>query len=108
MYELPTNNQKTSPKTLPKYSIVLRVWNTPEEIEVEDYVGSVNKITRQGHIKFIDSTGRLWTVPEGDVILIKNFPDKEDIEDFQRLKREVAEMNKKLEKKDRIEYNEVG
>lgn len=95
-------------KELPKYSIVLRIWNTPQEIEVMDYVGSENKITYQKHIKFIDSTGRLWTVPEGDVILIRNFPDEKDIEDFQRLKREVAEMNKKLEKQIKTEYNEVG
>lgn len=95
-------------KTQPKYSIVLRFWNTPQEIEVTDYVGTVNKVTHQGHIKFFDTTGRMWIVPEGDCILIRNFPDKEDIEDFQRLKREVEEMNLKLGKQVKPEYNEVG
>ena len=95
-------------KAQPKYSIVLRFWNTPQEIEVMDYVGTVNKITHKGNIKFIDSVGRLWTVPEEDVVLIRNFPDKEDIEDFQRLQREVEEMNLKLGKQVKPEYNEVG
>ncbi len=101
-------NEQNPVKELPKYSIVLRIWNTPEEIEVIDYVGSVNKITHQGYIKFIDSTGRLWVVPEGDMILIRNFPDKKDIDDFQRLKKEVAELEKKHEKQVKPEYNEVG
>lgn len=102
------NNDKSKLNEMPKYSVVLRFWNTPQEIEVVDYVGSINNITKQGYINFIDSSGRLWKVPESDFILIKNFPDKIDIEDFQRLKKEVEEMNKKLEKKEKPVYNEVG
>ncbi len=95
-------------KVQPKYAIVLRIWNTPQEIEVMDYVGTINKVTHQVYIKFIDSAGRLWTVPEGDVIIIRNSPSKEDLEEFERLKQEVDEMNKKLEKQVKPEYNEVG
>ncbi len=84
-------------QALPKYSIVLRFWSTPQEIEVTDIISCQNKYTKAYYYKFVDSTGRLWdNVPESDVIVIKNFPDKEDIDDFMRLRRETDELQNKL------------
>ncbi len=81
----------------PKYSIGLRFWSTPQEIEVTDIISCQNKYTKAYYYKFVDSTGRLWdNVPESDVIVIKNFPDKEDIDDFMRLRRETDELQNKL------------
>lgn len=86
--QLPTQNT-------PKYSVVLRFWNTPQEIAVTDMVSCQNKFTHANLVKFIDADGRLWdNVPQDDVIPIKNYPDKEDIEDFMRLKRETKKLEK--------------
>ncbi len=80
-----------------KYSIVLRFWNTPQEIEVDELVSCQNIFTHGFYYKFIDSTGRLWdNVPESDVIIIKNYPDKKDMDDFLRIKKETDELGKKL------------
>ena len=89
----PTNAQ-------PKYSVVLRFWSTPQELEVVDIVSCQNKFTKANFVKFIDTDGRMWdNVPQNDVILITNSPGKEDIEDFMQLKRETVELNKLIANK---------
>ncbi len=89
-----------SPNELPKYSVILRFWSVPEEIEVTDIVSCQNRFTKANFVKFIDTDGRLWdNVPQDDVILITNYPSKEDIDDFMRLKRETVELNKLIASK---------
>jgi len=88
---------KTEEPAVTKYSIVLRFWSEPQEIAVTNIVSCQNKITKELFYKFFDSTGRLWdNVPERDVIMIKNFPDKEDVDDFMRLKQETERLNNML------------
>jgi len=83
-----------------KYSMIPRFCSTLQVIDVIDYIPCQNKFSKESYIKFFDSEGRLWeNVREGDVIIIKNFPDKEDTDDFERLKRESLELNKILKKK---------
>lgn len=91
------NQETNTPGKIPKYSVVLRFWSTPQKIEVDDIVSCRNKFTNAFYYKFFDSTGRLWdNVPESDVIIVKNLPDKEDIEDFSRIKHETIELQNKL------------
>lgn len=79
----------------PKYSVILRFWNTPQEIELLDIAFCQNRVTKQFFYKFLDVEGRLWeNVPEQDVVIINNFPDKELVEDFKRLSREAKELEK--------------
>jgi Mg2+ and Co2+ transporter CorA len=84
----------------PKYSVVLRFWNTPFELDIVDIVSCQNRFTKANFVKFIDTDGRMWdNVPQDDVLLITNCPGKEDIEDFMRLKRETVELNKLIASK---------
>lgn len=98
---MPGEKEHPEPITAPpKYSVVLRFWNTPQEIAVTDIVSCQNKFTKANYVKFLDTDGRLWdNVMQEDVLVIKNFPDKEDIEDFMRLKRETVELNKLISNK---------
>lgn len=104
--EAPQQNETTeqqqplnTPRT-PKYSVVLRFWNVPQELEVVDIVSCQNRFTKANFVKFIDTDGRLWdNVPQDDVILITNYPGKEDMDDFMRLKRETVELNKLIASK---------
>lgn len=87
--------EESDKTTLTKYSIVPKFWGEPNEIAVTDMVSCQNKYTKELLLKFFDSEGRLWeNVKENDVIVIKNFPDKEDVEDFMRLKHETEKLNK--------------
>ena len=94
----PTQENIEDEESIPagtKYSVVLRFWSTPEEIAVTNIVLCEDKITKYLSYKFIDSIGRLWNdVPFSDVILIKNYPDKEDISNFSRLEHDSMELNK--------------
>ncbi len=93
----PTGRPSNEP---PRYAVVLRFWNTPQELEVVDIVSCRNRFTQENYVKFIDTDGRLWdNVPQDDVILITNYPGKEDMEDFMRLKRETVELNKLIASK---------
>jgi len=95
-----TEQQLTKAPSPPKYSVVLRFWNTPKELDVVDIVSCQNRFTKANFVKFIDTDGRLWdNVPQDDVILITNYPGKEDMEDFMRLKRETVELNKLIANK---------
>lgn len=91
-------NNKTELKKIPKYSVVLRFLNTPQEIEVEDFHYWEHKITKVLYIKFIDSQGRMWEdVPASDAIIITNFPSKEEIESFVKFKKANKQLEKELE-----------
>ncbi len=82
-------------QSLPKYSIVLRFWSTPQEIEATNIVLCEDKYTKQVTYKFIDSIGRIWyDVPFSDVIVIKNYPDKDDIDNFAHLEHEPSIISK--------------
>ena len=95
-----SNKDDNQIAVLTKYSIVFRFWSTLQEIAVTNLVSCQNKFTKEFVYKFFDSEGRLWdNVPENDVIIIKNSPDKEDIDDFMRLKRETEQLNKLLSSK---------
>lgn len=85
-----------------KYSIVLKFWNTPQEIECVDYVHSMNKFTKRTYVEFIDTKGRLWQVPEDDCIIVRNVPDNDDKEYFERIKKETEEFRLKAMQIDNI------
>lgn len=88
-------------KPIPKYCIVPVFWNNvekPFEIEVIDIVASYDN-TGKVYLNFIDTDGRMWKGGLEQFVVIKNLPDKEDIEDFQRMKRESEEAKKDILKK---------
>lgn len=92
----------------PKHSIVLRFWSTPQEIEVDEIVFYKNRVNQQYYYKFIDSTGRLWeNVPEDDVIVIENYPEKEHLEYFHRLKKQGEDDAKRLSDEPEV-YRDVS
>jgi len=103
------NEQSIKPKMIPRFSVVLRFWSVPEEIEILDIIFCEHDITHQIICHFIDSEGRLWTdVPRSDIILIRKFPTKEDIENFVRLKFESARLEKELELHPKKEHRDVS
>lgn len=105
--EQPTNEQPTTPIT--KFSVILRFWNVPQEIEVKDIIYCEHTITKQIVCHFIDSAGRLWTdVPRSDIIIVRNFPTKEDIENFIRIKFESIKLEKELELHPKKEHHDVS
>ncbi len=82
-----------------KYSIVPRFWPNGNEIQCIDVVEVHNKATGRFHVRFIDEYGRMGVIPYEDIgIYLINNPTEEDIEDFQRLKRESNELSKLLDK----------
>ena len=88
-------NDISSPQ-LPKYSIVLRFLSTLQEIDIIDFVFCKSE-TGVYYYKFIDVEGRLWNnVPENDVIVIDNFPNKEHLDNFIDLKHKSIELEKQL------------
>ena len=96
--------QEHVPGKIPKYSVVLRFWQNAQEIEIEDYISCHNTESNFYFYKFIDSSGRLWeNVPVSDAIIIKNLPDKTDLEKFMEIKRQMKEFenqpipNKKID-----------
>lgn len=103
---LKTTNQASNqiPSQIPKYSIVPRFWtNSAEPLEILclDLVDIHNKVNGEFYVKFIDTEGRMGMMKSEDVGIrfIQN-PTQEDIEDFQRLKKDVKEFEKKFAKKD--------
>ncbi|MFH1769092.1 MAG: hypothetical protein ABH833_00300 [Parcubacteria group bacterium] len=86
-------NEQPAINNIIKYSVVLRCWSVPHEINIIDIIPYKNKFTHQEFFKFIDETGRLWeNVRQDEVIRIKHFPDKKDFDDIDRLKRETKKL----------------
>lgn len=101
-------NEKKSTEeeiTATKYSVIPRFWNESGRCEIPtiDIVASFNKATGVQYLNFIDVQGRLWKGREDDFIVIRNFPTKEDIEDFSRLKRESEDYNKLIHSKEQTD-----
>lgn len=90
-------NEQTeqTPGKIPKYSVVLRFWSTPQEVEVDDIILCQDTYTHEYYYQFFDSTGRLWkNVPKNDVILIENFPGKKSVERYTEIKKQISDYEK--------------
>ena len=91
------NNMNINKNLKLKYSIILRFWSTPQEIAITDFVYCQNNATKLCFYKFIDEMGRLWdNVPEQDVIIIENYPDKEQLDSFIDIKFKSIELEKQM------------
>lgn len=77
-----------------KYSIIPKWVNQMVEIEANELNVSFNTVTKTSYIDFFDLDGRLWQIPEKDCVVIRNIPDKEDMEYFDRISREAKEHKK--------------
>lgn len=87
-------------KAIPKYSIVPKFWNSPTEVAAKELVASYDA-SGNTHINFIDEDGRLWKGLITDFVIIKNFPDQTDMDDFFRMKKEADDMHEKIVQKNK-------
>lgn len=79
----------------PQYSVMFKFWSTPTELKILDMVLCEHEVTHQLFYRFIDTQGRLWKdVPYSDVIIIKEYPNKNDLDDFIRIKFEMLQSQK--------------
>jgi len=80
-----------------KYNIIPKFLNPTDEIPAIDIVASYDAQGKT-YLNFIDQEGRLWKGLLDDFVVIRNYPDAEDMDDFERLKREVKENEAKISK----------
>lgn len=94
---------KNEPVEKYKYNVIPKFTSPTQELFAIDLVASHDG---QGHtyLNFIDAEGRLWKGLLDDFVVIRNYPTKEDMEDFERLKREVEENESQL-RKNKTQYN---
>lgn len=92
--------QESTEESMPagtKYSVVLRFWSVPQEIQVVSIVPCEDRITKCLTYKFLDSDGRIWhDVPFSDVIIIQNYPNKEDVENYSNLIKQSENASEQL------------
>ena len=93
-----STEKKEDIKPISKYTIVPVFWHEPTEVAAMDIVASYDN-TGKVYLNFIDEDGRLWKGGLEEFVIIKNLPTQEDIEDFQRLKKESEDSRKDIVKK---------
>lgn len=86
-------------KQEPKFSII-PTFASDIEIPILDFVSCKNKFNNQDYIHFIDENGRIGKMKEEQIgILFILEPNKEEMDDFIRLKKESIEFLEKIKSK---------
>jgi hypothetical protein len=91
-------------ETLPKYSIIVKCLNPSTEVGCTDMIASCD--AQNTYLNFLDDTGRLWKGIISEFIVIRNYPTKEDLDDFYRLKNEAIEFEKKQKIKEKTKSDD--